>query len=314
MTHHWGYVGAITSAILFGVSSTLNKIALENVHPLIIAGSIYLIGGLLLFGIHLSPIHKKLLALFETPTETETTISKEDYRILAFVILFGSVLAPLMLLYGLNETTAINASLLLNTESLFTVLIALAFLKERGLRKDYLAIVLLLVGVVFLTTKGEFHELTLSTDLTGSLLVVGACFSWGIDNNLSRLLSKKRDLVKVTGLKCSIGGAVLLSVALLLGINPRIPVISIPYILSVGAFSIAFSILLFLFSLREIGSMRTGVVFSVSSVFGALFAFIVLREALLPIQLLAGLVMLIGVYVLFKKPKHKWKKEQSLTG
>ncbi|UCD96873.1 MAG: DMT family transporter [Candidatus Bathyarchaeota archaeon] len=302
MTHHWGYVGAIASAVLFGVSSTLNKLALEDVNPLVVAGSVYFIGGLLLFGIHLSPLHKRLLTLFETPTETETVISKKDYRTLAFVVLFGSILAPVMLLYGLNETTAINASLLLNTESFFTVLIALAFLKERGLRKDYLAIILLLVGIVFLTTKGEFHKLTLSTEVTGNLLVVGACFSWGIDNNLSQFLSKKRDIVKVTGLKCSIGGTVLLSTAILLGISPRIPITSLPYIFSVGAFSIAFSILLFLFSLREIGSMRTGVVFSLSSMFGALFAFIVLREILSPIQLLAGLVMLIGVYILFRKP------------
>jgi drug/metabolite transporter (DMT)-like permease len=48
MTHHWGYVGAFTSAVLFGISSTLNKIALENVHPLVIAGMIYFVGGILL--------------------------------------------------------------------------------------------------------------------------------------------------------------------------------------------------------------------------------------------------------------------------
>jgi drug/metabolite transporter (DMT)-like permease len=302
MTHHWGYVGAIFSAVLFGMSSTLNKIALGNVHPLVIAGSIYLVGGLLLFGIHLSPLHKRLLGLFETPTETEPTISKKDYGILAFVILSGSVLAPFMLLYGLNETTAINASLLLNTEALFTVLIALAFLKERGTRKDYVAIGLLIVGVVFLTTRGEVHRLTLSTEVTGNLLVVGACFSWGVDNNLSRFLSKKRDIVMVTGLKCTIGGTVLLLVSLLSGVSLSVPLASIPYIFSVGAFSIAFSILLFLFSLREIGSMRTAVVFSISSLFGALFAFVVLREAFTLVQLLAGVVMLFGVYVLFKNP------------
>lgn len=300
MTHHWGYVGAFISAILFGVSSTLNKIALENVHPLVVAGMIYFVGGLFLFGIHLSPLHKKLLSLFETPTETETTISMRDYRTLAFVVLSGSIIAPLMLLHGLNETTAINASLLLNTESLFTVVIAFAFLKERGMRKDYPAILLLLIGMAFVTTNGEFHRLTLSTQLTGNLLVVGACLFWGIDNNLSRFLSKKKDIVVVTGLKCFIGGGVLLILSLMLGIGIFIPLATLPYILSVGAFSIAFSILLFLFALREIGSMRTGVVFGISSLFGAVFAFIVLREALTLIQLLAGAVMLLGVYVLFK--------------
>ncbi|UCE96537.1 MAG: DMT family transporter [Candidatus Bathyarchaeota archaeon] len=301
MTHHWGYVGAFTSAALFGISSTLNKIALENVHPLVIAGMIYFVGGVLLFGIHLSPLHKKLLSLFETPSETETTISKNDYRTLAFVILSGSIIAPLMLLYGLNETTAINAALLLNTESLFTVMMAFTFLKERGVRKDYLAVLLLLLGMVFVTTNGEFQRLTLSTELTGNLLVVGACFFWGIDNNLSKFLSKKRDIVMVTGLKCFIGGGILLLVSAVLGISLFVPLVALPYILSVGAFSIAFSILLFLFSLREIGSMRTGVVFGISSFFGAVFAFLILREPVTAVQTASGVIMLVGVYILSRR-------------
>lgn len=301
MTHHWGYVGAIASAVLFGVSSTLNKIALENVNPLIIAGMIYFIGGILLFGIHLSPLHKRLLSLFETPTETEATISRKDYRILAFVILSGSVIAPFMLLQGLYETTAINASLLLNTESLFTILIAFTFLKERGLRKDYFAILLLLLGVVFITTNGEFQRLTLSSKFVGNLLIVGACLFWGIDNNLSRFLSKKRDIVMVTGLKCFIGGSVLLAMSLLLGLSLYVPLAAIPYILSVGALSVALSILLFLFSLREIGSMKTGVIFATSSLFGIIFAFIILEEALTLLQVIAGCVILVSVFVLYKK-------------
>ncbi len=301
MTHHWGYVGAVVSAILFGISSTLNKIALENVNPLIVAGMIYFVGGVLLFGVHISPLHRRILSLFETPTETETKISKKDYRILALVVLCGSIIAPFMLLHGLNKTTAINVSLLLNTESLFTVLIAFTFLKERGAKKDYFGILLLLIGVVFITTNGEFQNLTLTTEIAGNLLIVGACLSWGIDNNLSKFLSKKRDIVKVTGLKCFIGGSALLVMSLLLRVSFDLPFISIPYLLSVGAFSIAFSILLFLFALREIGSMRTGVTFSTSSFFGAFFAFAVLREPFSFTQFLAGLIMLLGVYILYRK-------------
>ena len=301
MTHHWGYVGATASAVLFGVSSTMNKVALENVNPLIVAGMIYVVGGVLLLGIHLSPLHKKILSLFETPTETETKISKKDYRTLVFVILCGSIIAPLMLLYGLNETTAINTSLILNTESLFTVLIAFAFLKERGAKKDYFGILLLLIGVAFITTNGEFQRLTLTTEVTGNLLIIGACLFWSIDNNLSKFLSKKRDIVMVTGLKCFIGGGVLLVMSLLLRVSFNLPLISIPYLLSVGAFSIGFSILLFLFALREIGSMRTGVIFSTSSLFGVVFAFVILREAFTLMQLLAGIATLLGVYILYRK-------------
>jgi drug/metabolite transporter (DMT)-like permease len=302
MTHHWGYVSAVASAVLFGINSTLNKITLQNVHPTVVAGMIYLIGGVFLFGIHASPLCKRILALFETP-ESENKIASRDFRILAFVILCGSIIAPLLLLNGLSETTAINASLLLNAESLFTVLIAVAFLKERGTRREYLSIFMLLIGVVFVTTNGEFQRLSLTENILGNLLIIGACLSWGIDNNLSRFLSKKRDIILVTGLKCFIGGLALLTISFLLGIDFSLPLISIPYLLSVGTLSIAFSILLFLFALRKIGSMRTGVIYSTSSLFGAVLAFAVLREAFTPIQLIAGLVMLLGVYVLYRYPK-----------
>jgi len=295
-------MSAVASAVLFGISSTLNKITLENVHPTVVAGMIYFVGGVFLFGIHATPLCKRLLSLFETP-EAEAEISGRDFRVLAFVILCGSMIAPLLLLNGLGETTAINASLLLNAESLFTVLIAVAFLKERGTRREYLSIFMLLVGVVFVTTNGEFQRLSLTENTLGNLLIIGACLFWGIDNNLSKSLSKKRDIVLVTGLKCFIGGLALLAISFLLGVNLSIPLISVPYLLSVGALSIAFSILLFLFALRKIGSMRTGVIYSTSSLFGAVVAFAVLRETFTPVQLIAGFVMLLGVYVLYRYPK-----------
>jgi drug/metabolite transporter (DMT)-like permease len=48
--------------------------------------------------------------------------------------------------------------------------------------------------------------------------------------------------------------------------------------------------------------MRTGVIFSTSSLFGAVFAFAVLSEPLTWVQLVAGLAMLLGVYIIYKKP------------
>lgn len=294
-------MGAVTSAILFGISSTLNKIVLEKMNPLIVAGMIYFIAGVLLLAFHFSPVHKKILSLFKTPTQTETKLLTRDYKILTLVILCGSIIAPLLLLHGLNETTAINASLLLNTESLFTILLAFIFLGERGKQKDYLGVLLLLVGLAILTTNAEFHRLTLTEQIYGNVLIIGACLFWGIDNNLSKFLSKKRDIVMVTGLKCFIGGTALLAISQILGISFSVPIASLPYLLTVGAFSIAFSILFFLFALREIGSMRTGVVFSTSSLFGAIFALAVLREPFSTIQLMAGIMMLCGVYIIYRK-------------
>jgi drug/metabolite transporter (DMT)-like permease len=292
-------VAAVISAILFGVSSTFNKLALENVNPTLVAGLIYFVAGVFLFVFRLTPFCYRLLVKLDTP-ETEKTMARKDYRTLAFVIICGSIIAPLLLLNGLNSTTAINSSLLLNAEALFTIIIAYVFLNERCAKKEYIGVILLFVGVIFVTTNGAFQSITLTQNIVGNLLILGACLFWGIDNNLSKHLSKKRDIVMVTGLKCFLGGSVLLVLSFLLGFSFSIPLAAVPYILFVGAFSIAFSILFFLFALRKIGSMRTGVIFAASSLFGAVLAFIVLKEPFTVIQLIAGLVMISGIYVLYR--------------
>lgn len=91
----------------------------------------------------------------------------------------------------------------------------------------------------------------------------------------------------------------LLSYVLNLGFS--VPLMAFPYLIVVGVFSIGLSILFFMLGLREIGSLRTGVVFSTSSLFGAVFAFAVLGEAFTVIQVLAGLLMILGVYALYRK-------------
>jgi len=301
LTHHWGYVGAISSALLFGVGATLNKIVLAQVHPTVVAGLIYLFAGISLSLVRLSPFRNRIMSLLKTPTKTEAKINMKDFVILGIVVLSGSTIAPFLFLNGLNETTAINASLLQNTESLFTVLIAFLFLKEKAGKKDWVGILFLIVGVLFLTTNGEFFRLTLTQSLYGNMLIVTACLFWGIDNSLSRFLSKKEDIILITALKCMAGGTILLLLSLALRLEFQISLYTFPYLITVGAFSIGFSILFFLLGLREIGAMRTGVIFSTSSLFGATFAFLILGETLSLIQLISGFVMLLGVYILYKQ-------------
>lgn len=301
MTHHWGYVGAISSALLFGMGATLNKIVLAQVHPTVVAGFIYLFAGISLSLVRLSTLRNRIMPLLKTPTKTEAKINMKDFVILGMVVLSGSTIAPFLFLNGLNETTAINASLLQNTESLFTVLVAFLFLKEKAGKKDGVGILSLIVGVLFLTTNGEFFKLTLTQSLYGNILIVTACLFWGIDNSLSKFLSKKEDIILITALKCLAGGTILLLLSLALRLEFQISLFVFPYLITVGAFSIGFSILFFLLGLREIGAMRTGVIFSTSSLFGATFAFLILRENFSLIQLISGFVMLLGVYILYKQ-------------
>ena len=297
MTHHYGYVGAVLAALLFGISSTLNKIALRNVHPMIVAGSIYLTAGIVVMFLRFTPLKDKLLKKLEFKVKTQEFFSRRDFLILTFIVFFGSFLAPLSFMFGLNKTTAVNASLLLNTETLFTVLIALLVFKEKASGRSIIGILLILIGAAVISTE-NFKEVELSKGILGNILIILAGLSWAIDNNLSKLLSVKRDLLLVTSLKGLFGGSALLILASLIGIHFYIPLQSLPYVLTVGAFSIGFSIVLFLFALREIGAMKTGAIFSTSSLIGALFAFLILGESFTAIKAFFGILMLFGVYLL----------------
>jgi drug/metabolite transporter (DMT)-like permease len=266
-----------------------------------VAGLAYLFAGIALTVVRFSPVRSRVMRLLKTPTKTESTFCKKDALILVFVVLCGSTVAPFLFLNGLNATTAVNASLLQNAESLFTVLIAVFFLRENVHKKDWFGVLFLVVGAVFLATNAQFGNLSLTQAFFGNMLIVAACLFWGIDNNLSKLLCFKEDLILITAAKCLLGGSALLLLSYVLNLGFSVPLSAFPYLIAVGVFSIGLSILFFMLGLREIGSLRTGVIFSTSSLFGALFAFLVLKEQFTVIQALAGLLMILGVYVLYRK-------------
>ena len=298
MSHHWGYVAVLSSAFIFGIGTTINKMLLESASPLLIASVTYLAGGLVMAGSSLLPAKTRSVSLLKLPTREKTGFVGRDLALVAMIILFGAVLAPTAYLTGLNNTTAVSASFLGNTETLFTIGIAFVFLGERGKLKDYVAMVLLVIGAVVLTTNLNLYQLTSTGSLLGNLLVLTSCLFWGIDNNVSRLLTVKRGLLQVGSLKGILGGGILLVVTIFFGLQVVASPITILYIVIVGIFTVGLSLLLFLFSLQEIGAMRTGVIFSTPSLFGAVSAFLILREPISLVQALAGLAMLFAIYVL----------------
>jgi drug/metabolite transporter (DMT)-like permease len=301
MTHHLGYIAVLASALLTGVGITLNKLALAEVNPTVVAGLTYLFAGVALAIMRFSPLNTRLMRLIKGSTNTEATFCRKDVIVLLLLITAGSIIAPFLFFKGLNETTAVNASLLQNAESLFTILIAVLFLKEKAKRKDWFAVLFLVVGAVFLTTNAEFGKLTLTQTILGNVFIVAACLFWGIDNNLSKLLCSKEDIFLPIVIKCLLGGTMLLALAYLFGFSFTIPLTILPYLVFVGVLSPGFSIVLFWVGLREIGSMRTGAIFATSSLFGVAFAFAILGEGFTLIQVSAGLLMILGVYFLYRK-------------
>lgn len=299
MDRIWGYWAALSVALLFGMWFTLDKILLGSLHPFALAALTYLIASITLLTITASPLHSKVLRILHRSNDVEKFINRREYGILFLTAIFGAVLAPGLSLYGLSQITAVNAALLSNSEMLFIIIIGIFFLKENVTRYDLVAFLFIILGTISLSTN-NFQNLSLNPNLYGNLLVVGAAFFWSLDTSLSKFLSKKRDIVFITGVKCAIGAIILLLISFLLGLDFNLPLEQIPLLLLVSMGCLSFSLVLIYFAIREIGSTRTGSIYALSSLFGAIIAFLVLKEAFSLYQIFFGILMFIGVFILYK--------------
>ncbi len=115
--------------------------------------------------------------------------------LLAGIILCGGILGPVLMLVGLGRLSGMAASLLLNLEGPFTILLALFVFGEHLGRSAALAAGLVLTGAMVLGIQaGEVRG-----DVLGVLSLAGACLAWAVDNNLTQRLSLKDPVVPRAG-------------------------------------------------------------------------------------------------------------------
>jgi drug/metabolite transporter (DMT)-like permease len=302
MHRFWGYLSIMIATVLLGLWTSFSKILLNYLDPVVLSALVYTIGGGFLFLLRFSPLNHRITSLLNQDSYVESFVTRKEYGILIITAVFGSFLAPLTYLYGLEQITAVNASLLINVEILFVVVLGIFFLKEHFVKQDILGFLFIIVGTVFLATNGQLINFP-PGQVIGSLLIVLAAFMWSIDTILSKYLSVKQDIVLISAVKCSIGGIFLLVLSLLFGQSFALPVDKLPYLFFIGIVIEASSFILVLFAIREIGSTRTGSLFSLASLFGAVFAFLILKESFTFLQLFFGFLMLVGVYIFYKNEK-----------
>jgi drug/metabolite transporter (DMT)-like permease len=271
---------ALLSAALFGASTPLAKMLVGTVDPWMLAALLYLGSGCGLF-----------VARSAQGARSEAAISGRDWLWFGGAIASGGVIGPVLLMVGLSRTPAASASLLLNLEGVLTAVLAWFVFRENFDRRIAAGMLAIALGAGVLSWRGSFSF----TEAAGPLCIVLACLAWAVDNNLTRRVSLS-DPVQVAMLKGLIAGSVNLLLALLLG--ARLPeVYSLFAAAALGFLGYGMSLVLFVVSLRNLGTARTGAYYSTAPFVGALIAVAGLGE-LVTIQLLAaGLLMAVGVYL-----------------
>ena len=275
---------AILAAALYGISAPASKVLLNYMNPLFIASLLYLGAGIGMGSYN-------FLRKIKTKQKTEANLSRKELPYIIAMILLD-IVAPILLLLGLQKTTAGAASLLNNFEIVATSVIALVFFKEAVGKRQWIAMALIIIASAILTfSAGNSFSLS-----NGSLYILLACVSWGIENNCTRQLSFK-DPVQIVTIKGFGSGIGALIVCALWG-QFTLNALYIICALLLGFVSYGLSILFYVFAQRSLGAVRTSIYYSIAPFIGVILSWLVLREGI-TISFLAALgIMIIATYLM----------------
>ena len=264
------------AALLFGASTPAASVIAEDMTPLVLAGLLYLGAALAV-----SP--------WWVARRPPRDAIRRDLKPLAIAIVAGGAIGPALLTAGLVETPAATASLLLNMELVFTVILAAALFREHLGRNMVLAALLVTgAGVLLVWDPGASVNLR-------ALLIVGACACWGLDNGVTSGIDQISPQ-HVTFLKGAVAGSVNLALGLATrGVGHDVDAWMVLGALVVGAIGYGMSITLWVRGAQQLGAARGQVIFATAPFVGAALAWIVLTDPVEVVQIVAMVIAALGV-------------------
>ena len=274
---------AILAAALYSINAPFSKILLEFMPPTLMAGFLYVGAGI---GIAFIALIRKIKK-YETK-ELKLTKSELPYTI-AMIIL--DIAAPIFLLFGLNATTAANASLLNNFEIVATAIIALIVFKEKISPR-------LWFGIFFITLSCgmlSFEDVSSLHFSYGSLFVLLSAICWGFENNCTRKISSK-DPLQIVLLKGIFSGIGSLIIGLYIGERTS-SLWSIFAVLCIGFIAYGLSIYFYVYAQRLLGAARTSAYYAVAPFIATILSLIILREIPDITYYFALVLMIIGAWL-----------------
>lgn len=274
---------ALVSAALFGASTPFAKLLVGQVDPWLLAALLYLGSG-----VGLTVVLSLRGAFGIAPAEA--SLRRADIPWLLAVVVSGGIAGPVLLMFGLTQVSAGAAALLLNLESIFTLVIAWTVFRENVDRRLVLGAAAIVAGAVVLSWSPD-AALRFSP---GAAAIAGACLAWGVDNNLTRKLSAA-DPLQIAAIKGLGAGLVNLIIAVAIGATrPGLDAVAAAGV--VGLLGYGVSLVLFVLALRHLGAARTGAYFSTAPFIGAALA-VLLGESVGLAFAIAAALMACGVWL-----------------
>lgn len=282
-----GFILALCSGFLSAFNVIIEKKYISYISSDMILFLMYLGAGIGLFVVHFCTRKK-------VQSDKNRITKKEIPKVL--LIVFCELLASFFIIESVKVLSASLVSLLLVFELIMTSLISYVIFKNPLSKKEIISMILMALGFVILNLEnGIFSGISIA-----SLLVIAACICWGVENNITAIISSKEPSF-FTAIKCSSVAILYLIIMLVRGTLS----LGIPILVLFGFFTYGMGILTYAISTRYLGASKATIIFSFSPIFGVLLSLLFYRDVLSIHFIISLVIMIVGLFILNPKDEEK---------
>ncbi len=291
-----GFLFAIMAAAFSALPNVIPKSLMEEQvtdasivpNPMMLVFAIYLVNSLLF-----SPFRK---------SDRKSDNVKKGRTTFVLLILLGIAESAGTLSYtlGLQETSATNASILVNSETIFAILLGIMIFKEKLSKQEMLPFILIIIGSIIIPVGVDMNHnnWNVSNFMVGDLFIVMSGFFYCLDTFIAKKLNdsiKTRHIVHI--MSCT-GAIMALTLMLLFQIPFDINLEQLSIISIVGYLGIGVTMMFFVIALRIIGAVRTVLIYATTTVFSIIYSFFILSENITMLNIASAGCVLVGLFVL----------------
>jgi drug/metabolite transporter (DMT)-like permease len=227
----------------------------------------------------------------------------KEWKTLFTLAVLGVISYNFLLYEALQYTTSLNAALVNSINPAVIVLFSALFLKEKISFKNVIGLVISLVGVLLVLTKGQLHLIIHNSYNQGDLLMIIAILVWTVYSIIGR---KTKSIPPIAATSVSVIFALLLMLPSIFiygaDFNFELSKQAMIGIAYMGIFPSVGSFIFWNISLRQIDASKAGIYLNLITVFTAIISLLI-GNTITIVQIVGGIFVFSGVYLTSQRVK-----------
>lgn len=279
----------VMTSMFWGLSFVSTKTLLDHLVPMEIA-----------FYRHVLAVAASWTMLLSA--RARVRIVRSDMLRMAAAALFGIPVYFFFENTGLVYTSAATASIIVASTPALTALAESLIHKRSLTRTTWTGIALSILGVYYVVSMGG-HVYFGPAYMKGNMMILAASAAWVVYTIANRPLVQRYGVLTTNAVQISLATAVMGLAVIGRGFPTNLATTKVALnLLYLGVICSAISYSMYLFALKSLGSTATTTFINLVPVFGVTGGALILGEPLTMAQVIGGLAVVTGIFVVTKTP------------